>query len=92
MIWYGDVMWDELIQRHAYNNNESWIILYACQVRRCGVNYSERQKDKNLFIQINKQTDRQTDRQTNRQMDGQIDTNHSLVWNTILNNIVNRIQ
>ena len=37
---------------HFYNNNnESWIILYACQVIRCVVNYSERHKDINLFIQ-----------------------------------------
>ena len=48
---------------HFYNNNnESWIILYACKVKRCGVNYSERQKDINLFIQTDKQTNTQTDR------------------------------
>ena len=52
---------------HFYNNNnDSWIILYACKVERCGVSYSERQNDKNLFIQINKQTYRRTDGRTDR--------------------------
>ena len=23
MIWYDNVMWDDLIQRHAYNNNSN---------------------------------------------------------------------
>ena len=23
MIWYDNVMWDELIQRHAYDNNSN---------------------------------------------------------------------
>ena len=44
----------------------------------------KRERDSNLFIQINKYTDRQTDRQ--------IDTNHSLIWDTILTNMINRIQ
>ena len=52
---------------HFYNNNnDSWIILYACKVERCGVRYSERQNDKILFIQIKKQTDRRTDGRTDR--------------------------
>ena len=56
-----DLIWSD--PTHFYNNNnESWIILYACQVIRCGVNYSERQKDINLFIQTDKQTNTQTDR------------------------------
>ena len=37
-------------------------------------------ENKNLFIQINRQTYRQ------------IDTNDSRIWDTILNNIVNQIQ
>ena len=43
-----------------------------------------RREKRNLFIQINRQTDGWTD--------GQIDTNHSLIWDTKLNNIVNQIQ
>ena len=55
-----DIIWSD--PTHFYNNNnDSWIILNACKVERCGINYSERQKDINLFIQINTQTDRQTD-------------------------------
>ena len=60
-----DMIWSD--PTHLYNNNnESWIILNACKVERCGINYSERQKDINLFVQINKQTDRQMDGQTDR--------------------------
>ena len=59
-----DMIWSD--PTHFYNNNnESWIILYACQVERCGVSYSERHK----FIHTDKQTDRQTDRQTDERTD-----------------------
>ena len=73
-----DIIWSD--PTHFYNNNnDSWIILNACKVERCGINYSERQKDINLFIQIKKQTDRQTDRQTGRQTDGRTDRHKSFI-------------
>ena len=69
-----DIIWSD--PTHFYNNNnDSWIILNACKVERCGINYSERQKDINLFIQIKKQTDRQTGRQT----DGRTDRHKSFI-------------
>ena len=41
-------------------------MLYACKVKRCGVNYSERQKDRQSSPLITMQTDGQTDRWTDR--------------------------
>ena len=48
------------------NNNESWIILYACTVIRCGVSYSVKKKLSPIIIM---QTDRQTYRRIDRQTD-----------------------
>ena len=81
-----DLIWSD--PTHFYNNNnESWIILYACQVIRCGVSYSERQKDINLFIQTDKQTNRQTDRHKSfidmRYYTEQYSKSNSIEWNRI---------
>ena len=63
-------MWDLIWSDPTHfcnNNNESWIILYACQVRRCGVSYSVKKKSSPLItLQIDKHTDRQTDGRTDR--------------------------
>ena len=58
-------MWDTIRSdpTHFYNNNnESWIILHACKVERCGISYSERQKDRQSSPLIRMQTDGQIDR------------------------------
>ena len=69
-----DLIWSD--PTHFYNNNnESWIIIYACKVERCGVSYSERQKDRQSSPLITMQTDRQTDKHT----DGQIDRHKSFI-------------